>query len=418
MSQVPKQAVILCGGIGSRLKPHTITTPKPMIICNGKPFLWFILQQLRDQGIKNFVLLTGYLGHKIEAFFGDGSKFGLEIQYSLGPIKWDTGRRLWEAKDLIEDSFILLYSDNFVPFSLSKLYSAHLKNSLPLTLMVSKKTKGNIQLDDNGLVLIYDNSRSSGTLNYVEIGYMIVEKHKTLSFYDSPDCSFSLILEKMSNDKQIVTSIQHNSYYSISDSRRWQLAEEYLKPKKIILIDRDGVINHKANRGEYINKWGGFKFIEDTVEAMKYLSQKGFEFIVLTNQAGIARGIIKDEDINFIHEKMKNYLYQLDINILDVYVCPHHWDDNCFCRKPNPGMFFEASKDYKFRLDQTLFIGDDPRDCQAAEKAGSKSIFIGNTLELSHLSIEELPFHASLTLKESIHSIISFYENSLGLKSL
>jgi len=284
--------------------------------------------------------------------------------------------------------------------------------------MVSKKTKGNIQLDDNGLVLIYDNSRSSGTLNYVEIGYMIVEKHKTLSFYDSPDCSFSLILEKMSNDKQIVTSIQHNSYYSISDSRRWQLAEEYLKPKKIILIDRDGVINHKANRGEYINKWGGFKFIEDTVEAMKYLSQKGFEFIVLTNQAGIARGIIKDEDINFIHEKMKNYLYQLDINILDVYVCPHHWDDNCFCRKPNPGMFFEASKDYKFRLDQTLFIGDDPRDCQAAEKAGSKSIFIGNTLELSHLSIEELPFHASLTLKESIHSIISFYENSLGLKSL
>ena len=414
----PSQVVILCGGLGTRLRPYTEYLPKPMIQCNGKPFLLYLLQQMSNQGLRNFVLLTGYLSKNIEIFFGDGSQWGWSISYSKGSIDWDTGRRLWEAKDLIEDSFILLYSDNFVPFSLSKLYSAHLKNSLPLTLMVSKKTKGNIQLDDNGLVLIYDNSRSSGTLNYVEIGYMIVEKHKTLSFYDSPDCSFSLILEKMSNDKQIGTSIQHNSYYSISDSRRWQLAEEYLKPKKIILIDRDGVINHKANRGEYINKWEGFKFIEDTVEAMKYLSQKGFEFIVLTNQAGIARGITKDEDINFIHEKMKNYLYQLDINILDVYVCPHHWDDNCFCRKPNPGMFFEASKDYKFRLDQTLFIGDDPRDCQAAEKAGSKSIFIGNTSELSHLSIEELPFHASLTLKESIHSIISFYENSLGLKSL
>ena len=418
MSQIPKQAVILCGGVGSRLLPHTLDTPKPMIICNGKPFLWFILHQLRDQGIRNFLLLTGYLGHKIETFFGDGSKFGIQIHYSFGPVKWDTGRRLWEAKDFIESTFILLYSDNFALFSLSKLYSSHLKSGLTLTLIVSRKDQGNIKLDNNNHVTEYNNNRSSIALNFVEIGYMVVDKVKTFRFYDSPDCSFSSILQKMSEERQINSFIQQNSYYSISDPKRWKIAEKYLKFKKIILIDRDGVINHKAKRGEYISKWANFKFIKDTVNAMKFLSTEGFEFIVLTNQAGLARGMIEYKDLNFIHEKMMKSLHQLGIRILDIYICPHHWNENCFCRKPKPGMFFEASKKYKFRLDQILFIGDDPRDCQAAEKAGSNSIFIGNTEEISHLTNEEQPIHSSLKLKESIHSIIGFYENLPGLKEL
>ena len=117
----PTQVVILCGGLGTRLLPHTEQLPKPMILCNENPFLLYLLKQMSSQGLRNFVLLTGYLGESIVNFFGDGSKWGWSINYSKGPVGWDTGRRIWEARSKLDSNFILLYSDNFASFSLDTL---------------------------------------------------------------------------------------------------------------------------------------------------------------------------------------------------------------------------------------------------------------------------------------------------------
>jgi mannose-1-phosphate guanylyltransferase len=97
----PQQAVIFCGGLGSRLRPLTETIPKPMVPIMDKPFLEYLLVQLEEQGINRFVLLTGYLGKMIQEYFGDGSKWGWVIEYSHGPEEWDTGRRLWESKSTL-----------------------------------------------------------------------------------------------------------------------------------------------------------------------------------------------------------------------------------------------------------------------------------------------------------------------------
>ena len=372
----PKQAVILCGGLGVRMRPYTDNTPKPMISCNGKPFLWYLLQQLHDQGVSRFVLLTGYLAEEVSSYFGDGGSWGWDIQYSEGPVDWDTGKRVWEAREKLDELFLLLYSDNFVPFPLDKVYALHKHNQKPLTFMVASKTPGNISLDKFGIVQQYDNKRFGLGLNYVEIGYMIVEKNQTLSFFDTPECSFSSILQKMAAKHQISAWVQHDSYHSISDPNRWQKAQEYLKPKKIILIDRDGVINKKASRGEYISKWEDFIWIKETRIAMKLMANEGFKFIIISNQAGIARGIISFTELEKIHNNMKNELQNDDIEILDIYICPHHWNEECFCRKPKPGMLLQASKDHLFRLDKTLYIGDDPRDVEAALNAGTDYILI------------------------------------------
>ena len=405
----PQQAVILCGGMGTRLQPFTKTIPKPMILCNKKPFLWYLLHQLHEQGITRFVLLTGYLGEKIKSYFGNGSAWGWQIEYSFGPVEWNTGKRIWEAKDLLDSCFLLLYSDNFVMFSLDKLFATHQKNNKSLTFMVSRKTPGNVRLDASGVVDKYENNRASNFLDYVEIGYMIVEKQKTMSFYDSADCSFSLVLEKMSEQKEVNSYIQHDMYHSISDPKRWKIAEEYLKPKKIILIDRDGVINNKAPSGEYIAKWENFTFVKDTYDAMKYLAKEGFKFIVITNQAGVARGMVKFDELDRIHKNMVDEFKKGDIEILDVYICEHHWDQGCFCRKPSPGMLFQASKEHSFRLDQTVFIGDDTRDCQASENAGCSSIFIGKVNELKNLERKEQPIYSSTSLSGAINVIIDFF---------
>ena len=167
---------------------------------------------------------------------------------------------------------------------------------------------------------------------------------------DPSDCSFSKILQRMASKHQISAWIQPDSYHSISDPERWKRATEYLSFKKIILIDRDGVINKKASQGQYISKWEDFEWIKETRINMRALAKNGFKFIVITNQAGLARGMIDPEKLKVIHNNMKSELSDDGIEILDIYVCPHHWDDRCSCRKPNPGMFFQASQDYLFKL--------------------------------------------------------------------
>lgn len=411
-----KQAVILCGGFGTRLRPITNNIPKPMVPVNGKPFLHYLLQQLSDQGIKQFVLLTGYLGEQISEYFGDGSKWGWEISYSNGPTEWDTGRRIWEARGLYDPQFLLLYSDNFVQFRLRKLMDLHETLSCPITLILAPKGKGNIKVSENGSIEAYDKNRNGEGFDYVEVGYMIVERDSVLEDFRScegfPNFNFSLLLQKFAGESKIAGIIVRDPYHSISDPARLAKMNSYHSAKKIILIDRDGTINKKAPKGEYITMEIMFEFIPETYQAMKILAGEGFRFIIITNQAGIARGKLTHLDLENIHDKMKATFAEDNIDILNIYYSPHHWDENSFMRKPQPGMFFSVSAEFDIRLDKTIYVGDDIRDCQAAYNAGCQSIFLGEREEIANLKDEEMPLGTFPTMLESLNLIREFYTNN------
>jgi histidinol-phosphate phosphatase family protein len=381
----PAQAVIFCGGLGTRLRPLTNSLPKPMAPILDKPFLEYLLQQLSEQGVNRFVLLTGYLGEMIQEYFSDGNEWGWDIEYSHGPEDWDTGRRFWEARKLLDDRFLLLYSDNFVQFNIKKLMDLHQKQEVAVSLLLAPKSKGNIRTSSAGRIEAYDKNRQGECLDFVEIGYMVVERDFILSLYtdipNMPDISFTIILESLVEKKQIAGLVIKDPYHSISDIERLELIREYLKPKNIILIDRDGVINVKAPQGEYIRTWGEFEWIEDTVQVMKKLAQQGYSFIVITNQAGIARNMVSEKELTRMHQLMISELKSEGVIVLDIYVCPHHWDDNCVCRKPQAGLFYRIAKEHLLRMDKTLYIGDDVRDCEAAYNAECGSVLIGTNDE-------------------------------------
>jgi D-glycero-D-manno-heptose 1,7-bisphosphate phosphatase len=404
--EIPKQAAILCGGLGSRLRPITDKIPKPMVPVNGVPFLEHLIHQLKENGIFDFVFMTGYRGDQIEEYFGDGSQFGVKIQYSQGPPEWETGRRLHRAKNLLKDMFLILYSDNFVQFDLKKLSKFYEEKKKLLCFIVQKKSTGNILLGKDGVVELYDKTRTAENVDFVELGYMIADK-EIFRFITDENSSFSEVITRLVSEREVAGMTVLDAYHSISDPERWQLMEKYLTPKKILLIDRDGVINRKAPRGEYIGKWSDFVFISDTVDGLKELSQEGFEFIVISNQAGIGRGVLSAASVDEINDRMKKYLEAQNIPIKGIYVCPHHWEDSCDCRKPAPGMLFQASRDFLFRLDKTFFIGDDARDCQAAHNAGCKSIFLGEPVVVEKLSDKESPQLIIKTLK----SLLPFLNN-------
>ena len=178
-----------------------------------------------------------------------------------------------------------------------------------------------------------------------------------------------------------------------------------MKPKKIILIDRDGTINVKAEKGKYITQWDKFKFIPDSIEGMKELSKCGFRFIIISNQAGIARGMLKSEDLQKIHESMVRELKKHKIEVLDIYISPDHWDEESETRKPAPGLFFQAADKYRLRLDSCLYIGDDERDCMAAANAGCGMVYLSEICKTPDLVKMPRPLLVKNSIKESVNEI-------------
>jgi len=146
-------------------------------------------------------------------------------------------------------------------------------------------------------------------------------------------------------------------------------------PEKIIFLDRDGVIN-EDKIGGYIEKWSDYHFIPGVLESMKRLRDDGFKIIIISNQAGIGDGVYKVEALNEITEKMTSVMHKAGIDIAGTYYCLHGQDEGCSCRKPEPGLFKQAARDFDFVPEITYFVGDKVTDMQAGKSFGLKLLFV------------------------------------------
>lgn len=384
-----KQVVFLCGGRGLRLMPLTDKIPKPMICVNGKPFLKYLFDQFYSAGFRNFLFLAGYKSHLIEEYFETLRGKNLIINIKKDSEEWDTAKRIYHAKKFLKKNFFLMYADNYSPLNLNQIISKFDELQCDHFMTVVKKNPGNISLNSN-LCKSYSILKSR-KFNFVEIGYMICKKQILFEFLNDKNINFSNILKKIIS-KHRVGYFMANYYNSISDQQRLKITKKYFKFKKIIFIDRDGVINFKAKKARYICDVNEFKFIKSNLQGMRKLSKLGYQFILITNQAGVARQFLSLNKLKEIHSYMKHELKKNSIILKDIIFCPHGWNDNCFCRKPKPGMLVEAVKKYHLKLDDYFFIGDDIRDCQAAANGYCKSIYLGPKKELKKLKHYEKPF--------------------------
>ncbi len=405
-----KQVVIFCGGQGKRLRPLTKNIPKPMVEINGKPFLCYLINQFKHYGVTNFLLLTGYKSKNISDYFSNGSKFGVNIRYDKGPVNWKTNKRLYNAKKKIQKNFFLIYSDNFANYPFEQIKKIHFKEKKPLTLFLSKKNKGNLRINKNKKIVEYDKLRKKKNLSYVEIGYMAASKNKLFSYIRNDNIDFSDIFQDMIEDNNLNSLISSENYHSISDSKRLKKTRKFFSKKKIVLLDRDGLINKKKKKGSYVNNWSEFKLIKKNIDGLISLSKEKFKFIIITNQAGIGRKKMSLKELDIIHEKMNKLLKKKGIKVIKIYFCPHHWIDNCDCRKPNPGLFYKASSQYEFNLSDVIYIGDDPRDCIAAFNSGCKSILINNKKLFKGFNKLNKPLAIKRNTVDAINMINNFYK--------
>ena len=172
-----------------------------------------------------------------------------------------------------------------------------------------------------------------------------------------------------------------------------------MEKTKVFFIDRDGVINKEIG---YLHEIAKFEFIDGVIEALKYIQNKGFKIIIITNQSGIGRGMYSREKFLELNKWMIDFLSTQGVKILDVFYCPHSPEERCTCRKPLPGMFLEAIKKYDIDIEMSWSIGDKETDIQAAKSSG-----ISNTILVkSGHKINERNSRASYIL-ESIYDVMN-----------
>jgi len=142
---------------------------------------------------------------------------------------------------------------------------------------------------------------------------------------------------------------------------------------KTIFLDRDGVINKEKG---YLHKIKDFEFISGVFETCRYLQGLNYKIIIITNQSGISRGLYTENDFQIINNWMISEFKKNDINILDVFHCPHSPESNCNCRKPKPGMLIKAKNKYKIDMQNSWMLGDKESDIIAANNSGITNTII------------------------------------------
>jgi D-glycero-D-manno-heptose 1,7-bisphosphate phosphatase len=217
----------------------------------------------------------------------------------------------------------------------------------------------------------------------VDIGYLLVRR-QALDLLPPGNVSFEAeIYPRLVSAGQLLGNITDHLYYSVGSIERLELTRRFLARRPAVILDRDGVLNKRRPKASYVCDWSEWEWLPGVLDALRHLEEAGWLVVVVTNQAGIARGAMTEEQLTAIHARMIDDARLAGGHISRVYHCPHGWDDGCNCRKPAPGMLFMAQREFALDLSRTTFIGDDERDGQAAAAAGCPFVMVNDAYPLS-----------------------------------
>jgi len=383
------EAIVLAGGFGTRLSHIVSDVPKPMATVCNEPFLKHIFKYLRKNKINKVVLATGFKSEIIEKYFKD-NYHGIEIVYSVEDKPLGTGGAIKKALNFCSDENIFIINgDTYFDVNLYEMNKFHNIKNADLTIATKQmndfKRYGNVVFDTKDRILDFQEKmyKESGNIN----GGIYLLSKKALNSISKSKFSFEKDFMELFIKKNNFYSYNNNSYFIDIG-----IPEDYYKAQKdfneinqnknrALFMDRDGTIN--IDNG-YTYKSEDLKFIDGIPELIKRYNAEGYKIIVITNQAGIAKGYYTINDMHKFHDYMDRQLEKYGAYIDAYYYCPHHPDINgeCNCRKPNTGMIDDAIEDFNIDITKSVLFGDKLTDLEAGEKCELKSFYIDEIFKL------------------------------------
>ncbi|MFN6375136.1 MAG: HAD-IIIA family hydrolase [Chitinophagia bacterium] len=387
-----KEAIILAGGLGTRLRDTVPDLPKCMAPVAGKPFLFYVINHLRSQGIEKFIFSLGYKHEFVEEYllteFSTLSYTCVIEQEPLGT----GGAILLASESASEEHVIVTNGDTLFAVELTTASDFHFKANAVCTLMLKPMQEidryGIVDTDENNCIVGFQEKKyyPSATING---GVYILDINKFKNA--SGDLKFSFekdYLEKNFGQGSFYGLEQNTYFIDIGIPEDYTRAQKELQKPRwdlrnidhtwSVFIDRDGVINEQKEGG-YILNWEEFRFLPDVKNALEILSNKFDRIVVISNQRGVGKGLMSEASLNDIHQKMKDEVVLANGRIDEIFYCTSI--ENCHPdRKPNPGMAYRAKKSFpEINFSKTIMIGNKLSDMYFAQHAGVYAIFLSTT---------------------------------------
>lgn len=227
------QIVILAGGLATRLRPLTEKIPKSLIEINGRPFILYQIDLLRNAGFKTIVLCVGYLHEKIERYLGDGRKYGIKIDYCKEKYPLGTAGALKLAENKLDDCFFLLYGDSYLPMDFIRPYNKFMCNQKEGLVVVYKNNnkydKSNMIIESE-IVKVYDKKMIHGKkMEFIDAGISILKKSALKKVSKNKKCDLVSLYGQLTADKELAAFETKQRFYEIGSFLGIRAFEKYLK---------------------------------------------------------------------------------------------------------------------------------------------------------------------------------------------
>ncbi|MDB4088208.1 HAD-IIIA family hydrolase [Flavobacteriales bacterium] len=386
------EAIILAGGLGTRLRSEVSEYPKSMAPINGIPFLKYQLNHLAKFEFKTVIIAAGYLSDIIIDYFGD-SYLEMNLIYSIEKEPLGTGGAIIQALEKTKtEEILILNGDTMFQIELNEFYKSHKETNADFSMALKPLTDferyGVVTLNDNNRVIGFEEKQyqKQGVIN----GGVYILNKSSLDSYSFPN--------KFSFEKEFLelkyTELNFNGFKSDDYFLDIGIPSDFIKAQKdfrkfedwkidktwTLFLDRDGVINTHINNG-YVTKIDEFKFIEGVLESIPELNNLFGKVVVVTNQQCIGKEIINEEQLNSIHNFMDSEIENKGGKIDKIYFAPQLAIENSEMRKPKTGMALQAKKDFtEIDFNKSIIVGDSLTDMEFGKELGMKTVFINSGL--------------------------------------
>jgi D-glycero-alpha-D-manno-heptose 1-phosphate guanylyltransferase len=398
------EAIILAGGLGTRLRDTVPGLPKCMAPVAGRPFLTYIIRYLLSEGFEKFIFSLGYQHEMIEEFLNEQFPT-IPVQFSVEEEPLGTGGAIQLAcKKATQKNVLVVNGDTLFKVDTAELEAFHYQREAHCTLalkpMHNISRYGVVELNEDRSIKnfkekeFYERGHINGGVYMLNVARFL-EKGLPGKFSFEKD-----YLEKFYSNRKIYGLIQNGYFIDIGTPEDYARAQQELRQPPLnlslidndwtLFLDRDGVINHEK-REDYILNWREFQFYDGVKEAFQQFNNRFGKIFIVSNQRGIGKGFMTEADLASIHQHMQKQIETAGGRIDKIYYCTST-DNKHPERKPNPGMAFRAKRDYpSIDLSKSIIVGNKVSDMLFGRNAGMHTAFVKTThpeLTLPHPDID------------------------------
>jgi D-glycero-alpha-D-manno-heptose 1-phosphate guanylyltransferase len=377
-------AMVLAGGLGTRLLACVADRPKPLAPVDGEPFLVRVLDQLAAAGCRRAILCTGHIGDQIEREFG-GEHDGIELVYSREPARLGTGGALRHALPLLgDDGALVVNGDSYCDLDLAAFVAwARARAAAPALVAVAVDDVaryGAIDVDGQARVLAFGEKSTTGP-GWINAGIYWLPGHVLAALPVGPRSLEHDVLPGLLGSGLFAFAVQAPlldigvpAAYAAASAFFADCARRQTRARcGLLVVDRDGTL---IDERHYLADPDGVQLLPGVVDGLRAFAARGYQIAVVTNQSGIGRGYFDETVLAAVHEELRRQLAAHGIAIHGIWHCPHRPDDACACRKPEPLLLEQAMQQLGYERSQCLVVGDKACDIELGARLGVRTALV------------------------------------------